>query len=73
MDFNVINRPYSEILEWLNYYQQNNNEASWLAMQHLLQTANGRYTFGDANLNNLVNVETIGFRDWLRQNWGGPQ
>ncbi|KAI1189428.1 isoflavone reductase [Nemania serpens] len=73
IEFNVINRPYSQILDWLNYYQQNNNEASWFAMQHLLQTANGRYTFGDANLNELVNVEPVGFRDWLHQHWGGPQ
>ncbi|KAI0421299.1 hypothetical protein EKO27_g41 [Xylaria grammica] len=72
-EFEVISRPYSEIVEWLNYYHQHNDEEKWFTMQHLLQTANGRYSFGEANLNDLVNIEPINFREWLRDHWGPAQ
>ncbi|KAI1303452.1 isoflavone reductase [Xylaria venustula] len=73
MEFDVINRPYHEILNWLEFYRTNNQEEMWFSLQHLLQTANGRYTFGEANLNDLVDVEPIGFRQWLSNNWGPAQ
>ncbi|KAI0435862.1 isoflavone reductase [Xylaria telfairii] len=73
VEFDVINRPYGEIVAWLDYFQQNNEEDKWFSMQHLLQTADGRYTFGDANLNDLVNVEPMGFQQWLYNNWGPAQ
>ncbi|KAI1178599.1 isoflavone reductase [Nemania sp. FL0916] len=73
VEFEVISRPYNELMEWLNYHHQNNNEAGWLAIQHLLQTANGRYNIGNANLNDLVNIEPKGFRQWLSENWGPAQ
>ncbi|KAJ8129108.1 hypothetical protein O1611_g4519 [Lasiodiplodia mahajangana] len=69
-EFQVINRPYNEVVAWLDYYRQNNEEERWLAMQHILQTADGRYTFGDTNLNELVDFEPKGFRQWLHENWG---
>ncbi|TGJ87033.1 hypothetical protein E0Z10_g1741 [Xylaria hypoxylon] len=72
-DFEVTSRPYSEIVEWLNYFQQHNNEEKCFSTQHLLQTANGRYTFGEANLNALVDFEPIGFRQWLNDLWGPAQ
>ncbi|KAI1129084.1 isoflavone reductase [Nemania abortiva] len=68
--FQVISRPYTEIVQWLDYYRQHNDEERWFSMQHLLQTADGRYTFGDANLNELVDIEPRGFRQWLYDNWG---
>ncbi|KAI0394632.1 NAD(P)-binding protein [Xylariaceae sp. FL0594] len=70
VEFQVVSRPYSEIVDWLNYYERNAEEAKWFGMQHLLQTANGRYSFGDANLNDLVNYHPMKFRDWLYAEWG---
>lgn len=67
---NVISRPYEEIEQWLRYYEQNGDQAKWFTMQHLLQTANGRYTFGDANLNDMVDVQPMTFRQWLCEIWG---
>ncbi|KAI0540538.1 hypothetical protein GGR58DRAFT_511654 [Xylaria digitata] len=72
-EFEVISRPHSEIVEWLNYWHQNNNEEKWFAMQHLLQTANGRYSFGEANLNDLVNIQPKSFRQWLYEQWNPTQ
>ncbi|KAI1817401.1 isoflavone reductase [Poronia punctata] len=73
MEFEVIIRPYHEIVQWLEYYDRNNDIEKCYAMQHLLQTANGRYNFGDPNLNNLVNVEPMNFRDWMYNEWGAAQ
>ncbi|KAI0811384.1 hypothetical protein GGR55DRAFT_99288 [Xylaria sp. FL0064] len=73
IQFDVITRPYSEIVRWLDYYRDNNDEAMWFSMQHLFQTANGRYTFGDTNLNELVDVQPMGFRQWLADVWNPPQ
>ncbi|KAI8630018.1 isoflavone reductase [Xylariaceae sp. FL1651] len=70
VEFDVINRPYSEVVDWVNYYQQNNDEERWFSMQHILQTANGRYRFREASLNNLVDVDPMEFRQWLYNNWG---
>ncbi|KAI0459544.1 isoflavone reductase [Xylaria acuta] len=70
IEFDVINRPYSEIIAWLDYFSQNNEEEKWFSTQHLLQTANGRYTFGEANLNDLVDIQPMGFRQWLYNTWG---
>ncbi|KAI0454997.1 isoflavone reductase [Xylaria acuta] len=73
IEFDVINRPYTEIVAWLDYFHQNNEEEKWFAMQQLLQTADGRYSFENANLNDLVNIEPMGFRQWLYNNWGPAQ
>lgn len=70
VEFTVITRPYAEIVAWADHYQQNQDEERWFAMQHLLQTANGRYTFSEANLNELVNIQPLSFRDWLQYHWG---
>ncbi|KAI0505962.1 isoflavone reductase [Xylaria bambusicola] len=73
VEFNVINRPYSEVVDWLEYYRENNDEERWFQMQHVLQTANGRYTFNDTNLNELVDVVPMDFRQWLSSVWGPAQ
>ncbi|GAP84687.1 putative isoflavone reductase family protein [Rosellinia necatrix] len=73
IEFEVTERPYSELVEWFNYYRQNNDEDGCFAMQHFLQTVDGRYTFGEANLNGLVNFEPVGFTQWLQNTWGPAQ
>ncbi|KAH9999751.1 NAD(P)-binding protein [Xylariaceae sp. FL0662B] len=73
VEFNVVTRPYNELISWLRYYEQNRDEARWFAMQHLVQTANGRYNFGEANLNELVDVQPVSFQQWLYDTWGPAQ
>ncbi|KAI1270060.1 isoflavone reductase [Xylariaceae sp. FL1019] len=73
MQFEVQERPVSEISDWADYYQQNQDEDRWFFMQHLLQTAMGRYTFDETNLNELVNFEPMAFKDWLYTKWGPAQ
>ncbi|KAI1344742.1 isoflavone reductase [Xylariaceae sp. FL0016] len=73
MEFTVIDRPYAELISWEQYYEDTQDEARWFAMQHLIQTANGRYNFSDPNLNSLVNFEPMGFRTWLYSHWGPVQ
>ncbi|KAI1131386.1 hypothetical protein F5Y10DRAFT_233571 [Nemania abortiva] len=70
VQFEVISRPYAEIIAWIDYYENHSDEERWLAMQQLLQIADGRYTFESANLNELVDFEPMGFRQWLYDNWG---
>ncbi|KAI1081166.1 NAD(P)-binding protein [Whalleya microplaca] len=67
--FNVVTRPYNELISWLSYYEQSRDEARWYMMQHLVQTANGRYYFGEPNLNDLVNFQPMTFQQWLYNTW----
>ncbi|KAI1497090.1 hypothetical protein F5X99DRAFT_421595 [Biscogniauxia marginata] len=73
VQFHVTTWPYQDLLSWLQYYEQHHDNARWYFMQHLVQTANGRYNFGEANLNDLVDVEPVPFRQWLETNWGPAQ
>lgn len=66
----VISRPYQELNEWLNYFQSTGDDFNWRKMSHLIQTANGRFTFGEANLNELVDFRPTSFRTWLQDTWG---
>ncbi|OTB09146.1 hypothetical protein M426DRAFT_133489 [Hypoxylon sp. CI-4A] len=70
VQFEVTTRPYEEIEPWLRYYEQSRDEPRWISMQHLWQTANGRYTFGDTNLNEMVDLQPTNFRQWLFDTWG---
>ncbi|KAH8671008.1 isoflavone reductase [Xylariales sp. PMI_506] len=70
VEITTISRPYQELLDWLQYYEQTNDGPKWYQMIHMIQTANGRYHFSDANLNELVNVQPIGLRPWLEHIWG---
>lgn len=73
VNFQVNARPHHEIVYWLQYFQENNEQDKWYFMQHLLQTANGRYTFSTPNLNDMVDFRPVGFREWLREVWGQAQ
>ncbi|KAH8198558.1 hypothetical protein TruAng_007290 [Truncatella angustata] len=65
----VVSRPYQELYDWLNYFEGSQNVNGWRKMQQLIQTANGRYSFSDANLNDLVSLRPMGIRTWLQNNW----
>ncbi|ORY57310.1 isoflavone reductase [Pseudomassariella vexata] len=68
--FEIIWRPYDLLLSWQQYYEDNQNWERWRQMEHLIQTANGRYNYSEANLNNLVNFEPVGLGQWLAAIWG---
>ncbi|KAI1850578.1 hypothetical protein JX266_003860 [Neoarthrinium moseri] len=67
VQFEVISRPYQEIVDWLRYYEETQDWTKWYQMLHLLQTANGRYSFSDPNLNDMVDFQPIGLRPWLQE------
>lgn len=69
MYLQVNPRPYDEILSWLNYFEETGNIEKWWFMQHLLQTANGRYTFSNSNAHLVPEFQPTGFREWLRGVW----
>ena len=71
--FQVNSRPYHEIEGWLNYFEENPDAEKWWFMQHLLQTANGRYTFNAPNFDLVPGFQPMGFREWLREVWGPAQ
>jgi hypothetical protein len=67
--FDVVARPYNELNDWLQYYEQSQDWSKWFQMQQLIQTANGRYQFSEHNLNDMVDVQPIGLRTWLSNMW----
>ncbi|KAH9889129.1 hypothetical protein F4778DRAFT_796844 [Xylariomycetidae sp. FL2044] len=65
----VSARPYAELLRLAQSYKENGHNDKWLAIQHLIDTADGRYTFDDANLNDLVDFRPRGCQEWLKTTW----
>ncbi|KAI0601262.1 hypothetical protein F4775DRAFT_439590 [Biscogniauxia sp. FL1348] len=73
VQFQVTTWPYQDLVSWLQYHEQQHNDAERRFMEHLVQTANGRYDFRDANLNDMVDVQPVRFRQWLETHWGPAQ
>lgn len=77
--FDVTIHDFQNILAQLDYSFNTGNWQRWYYFQRLLATANGRYTFGRANLNEVIDasegVDIIPerFVDWLGRVWGPPQ
>ncbi|ROV92739.1 hypothetical protein VMCG_09035 [Cytospora schulzeri] len=77
--FDVTIHEYQNILAHLEYFVNTGNWQRWYYFQRLLATADGRYTFGRANLNEVIDasdgVDIIPerFADWLRRVWGQVQ
>lgn len=76
MPFDLTVRAYKDLRGLLVQAADNGNDERHGYIQRLISTANGRYHFGRANLNDLVNqsdvvnVQPMTFREWLRQIWG---
>ncbi|KAK6082145.1 isoflavone reductase [Seiridium cupressi] len=73
VQLDVVPRPYQELLDWLRYYEETQDHVNWRKMLHLIQTANGRYAFTDANLNDHVDFQPMGLRTWLQNNYSHEQ
>ena len=77
--FDLVIHEYQNIPAHLEYCVNTGNLQRWYYFQRLLATANGRYTFGRANLNEVIiaseGVDVIPerFVDWLRRVWGQTQ
>ncbi|KAH7026175.1 uncharacterized protein B0I36DRAFT_365777 [Microdochium trichocladiopsis] len=70
MPFDVRAMSYDEITLGLQECSEPDRVAEWCFLQHLLQTANGRYHMtGDNLLNNRLSMPPMSFRDWLQQVW----
>ncbi|PSR89030.1 isoflavone reductase [Coniella lustricola] len=70
--FSLVNHEYRNIQAHLDYWIAH-DFGRWYYFQRLRATAEGRYTFARANLNELVaqtsglDVRPIRFRDWARR------
>lgn len=71
-----MSRTYHDAETQAEDARRNSDSALWHYYQRLLQTANGRYHFRQANLNEAVNqneatqVRPMRFQAWLEQVWG---
>ncbi len=71
--FTLVSQPYANLGTNLTYYAQAEDWGRWYYFQRLVATANGRYHFRQANLNEAVNLRPVRFREWLAQVWGPAQ
>ncbi len=55
----------------LTYAQISQDVGEQLRLHTLIATAEGRFDFGDPNLNVLVNVQPMRFANWLQARWAG--
>ncbi|GKT91017.1 isoflavone reductase family protein [Colletotrichum tofieldiae] len=68
--FTLRTRKYSKFQSELAHYESRQNWTQWWNVQRLIATADGRYDFRQANLNEAVEFRPIGFRAWLESQWG---
>lgn len=74
--FSLAVHSYQDAVAHANFCQQNEEWARWHYFQRLIATANGRYNFRQANLNevlspaNLMDPRPMRFREWVEAVWG---
>jgi hypothetical protein len=74
--FSLAVHTYQEVVAQAEYCQQNEEWPRWHYFQRLLATADGRYNFRQANLNeildqaNLMDPPPMRFREWVEAVWG---
>lgn len=74
--FRLVSRTFEDAEALAEDARRASDVGLWYYYQRLLQTANGRYHFRQANLNEAVNqneatqVRPMRFRTWLEQVWG---
>lgn len=71
----MTNHEYQNIQAHLDWSVEHGDVNRWYYFQRLKATAEGRYNFGRANLNELVDqtdgveVRPLRFREWARRAW----
>lgn len=74
--FNMAIHTYEAAVAEVEYCRENADLTRWQYFQRLIATANGRYHFGQTNLNDAINaaggleVRPLNFRQWLDLVWG---
>ncbi|KAK2037647.1 isoflavone reductase [Colletotrichum somersetense] len=68
--FTLRTRQRSKLRSELTHYESRQNWTQWWNVQRLIATADGRYDFRQANLNEAVDFTPVGFRTWLESQWG---
>ncbi|KAH7011699.1 hypothetical protein EDB80DRAFT_398798 [Ilyonectria destructans] len=70
--FEIQYRQFRELEPYIDYYTQQGDTQTATTYQRLLATANGRYEFGTASLNEAIrnnpaveDVHPVSFRQWL--------
>ncbi|KAF9881992.1 isoflavone reductase family protein [Colletotrichum karsti] len=68
--FSLRTRKCSKLSSDLAHYAQRQNWDQWWNIQRLIATAEGRYDFRQADLNEAVDFQPVSFRSWLEAQWG---
>lgn len=71
-DFERSNYTKESLQDVLIYARATGDTSRERRIQNLIVTAEGRYDFGNINLNSVVNVTPQRFREWLTQAWTPP-
>lgn len=78
MQFNVTNHEYCNLQAHIDWAFAHGEFHHWNYFIQLLATADGRFTYSHANLNEIidhtagVDVRPVRFADWARQVWAVP-
>ncbi|KAJ9266187.1 hypothetical protein DTO195F2_1302 [Paecilomyces variotii] len=67
--FHRVGHTVESLQHSLEYAKATGNMPEQWRLYQLLATAMGRYDFEEANLNTMVNVRPMNFRDWLCAVW----
>ncbi|KAK1978200.1 isoflavone reductase [Colletotrichum cereale] len=70
VEFTLRTRKCSKLQSELAHYESRQDWTQWWNVQRLIATADGRYDFRQATLNEAVDFRPVGFRTWLASQWG---
>lgn len=74
--FTLAVHSYQDALAQAEYYQQTEDWGRWHYFQRLIATADGRYSFRQPNLNEvlvqagLISAPPLTFKQWVEGVWG---
>jgi hypothetical protein len=70
--FDVSRHTRRSAADAITYARAVKDEKKEIQLHHLVATAEGRYDFSDANLNQAVNHRPERFKDYLSRVWASP-
>ena len=70
--FTVVSYTPQQLIQSLQVAESYQNHTRTVYLQTLMATANRQYDFSNTNLNDVLNLQPVGFWDWLLRHWGPP-
>ena len=68
-NFEVSRHTRKSMADALTYAQAVRDKGRELQLHHLVATAEGRFDFAEPNLNQILNLRTESFREYLTRVW----